>query len=560
MKKKRRKKYNLDFYITKYSDIEKLYLIIKYNYDGKIPIVLYNHFYSRILDSNLKKYFIQIFSKIVTEDTKENNEKYKKEIIQSYVPKHVNNIDKNHNVIKNVYARDFSFKKSLYGPRIVYKNYESYFFGNSNWFAPEILNMVKRLFTIKLRSNGDFIFIPYEDKNELIKLLSDAYQITYSKALNECIDAIQDVINRRINHLISKYRRFELYVPIEKLVFDESRQVYTYVANIYDIKSINETIYIEISSTELFSVLSEEQMNRFYKELNQRWGRGFRKNYSINDFVPILKSNLAHFKIPSIVIERLSNDRYIKLIAVYYEEKGIYAGGVGVYYKGYSTSTLPVIFKDDIKNSLNVIIRQVDGPFMETFYTAFQYMFNEGDLRIKTLLDKYRYDCDILNHVEYDRYRSGYSELRTFDPDDKNDWMWLSSQIKNGKFEKAYSFFDMDETYSTKAEYINKSSVKVYIAVERHQNIPEIPFTFYFRLHLYSLDTSKSVYRFKVIPSMLNEAIFFVWAYFSSNNYNKRQDFQLVQHYQKLFGISDFEKDIPLKYSYGLGYNESNWI
>lgn len=119
MKKKRRKKYNLDFYITKYSDIEKLYLIIKYNYDGKIPTVLYNHFYSRILDSNLKKYFIQIFSKIATEDTKENNEKYKKEIIQFDVPKHVNNIDKNHNEIKNVYAGDFSFKKSQYGPRIV---------------------------------------------------------------------------------------------------------------------------------------------------------------------------------------------------------------------------------------------------------------------------------------------------------------------------------------------------------------------------------------------------------------------------------------------------------
>lgn len=555
-KRKNKKAYNLDFYISNHSDLDKLCEIIKYKFGGKIPLILYNEFFNRILNPSLKRTYIQVFSKIVNKDAKVSIENLEKDTNRSN--KHMDRKKNNNDLIENVRAKDFVFKKSLYGPRIVYNDHETYFLGDANWFVPEILNSIDRTFKIKLRSTGVFCFVPIEDKEILRNLLSAEYNKTYSADLNDCIDTIKIEIKRRINQAVSKYRKFKIEVPIDRLVFDNIRQVYTYSINVNDILSLDDNIIIEISSQDLYEVISEVQLNRFHKELNDILGKRYRRNLDKNDFVPNLKSDIVEFKIPVIVLERLYYGKYIKLEAVYSEKNGIFIGNNGYISQGYSTESAPVIFNDNIKKSLKFIIRQVNSPYIETFYTSFQKMFNEGDLCIKALLNTYGQKYKICNHVENNRYCSGYSELMTFDPDNKNDWMWLSTQLKKGVFEKAYSFFDLDETYSTKAEFINKSSIKIYVAVERVESRPHcgLPLIFYFKLHLYSLDTTKSIYIFEVLPSMLNEAIFFLWSYFSSNNYNKRQDFHLIRRYQKLFGILDFERSIPLKFKHGIGYYE----
>lgn len=76
---------------------------------------------------------------------------------------------------------------------------------------------------------------------------------------------------------------------------------------------------------------------------------------------------------------------------------------------------------------------------------------------------------------------------------------------------------------------------------------------------MYTLDTSKSIYRYIVKENRVYEAIFFIWSYFSSENYNKRQEFEYILRWKELFGIRNFYKDQPLEYKRGIGFYDSRW-
>lgn len=81
-----------------------------------------------------------------------------------------------------------------------------------------------------------------------------------------------------------------------------------------------------------------------------------------------------------------------------------------------------------------------------------------------------------------------------------------------------------------------------------------------FIISMYALDTSKSIYRFEVEKDKINEGIFYIWSYFSSNNYNKRQDFDYILSLKEHFGIIRFYKDSPLEYRTGIGYCDRKWL
>lgn len=78
-------------------------------------------------------------------------------------------------------------------------------------------------------------------------------------------------------------------------------------------------------------------------------------------------------------------------------------------------------------------------------------------------------------------------------------------------------------------------------------------------ISMYALDTSKSIYRFIVEAGKTYEALFFLWSYFGSNNYNKRQNFEYVLQWKELFGIHKFYKDQTLKYKHGIGFYDPRW-
>ena len=75
---------------------------------------------------------------------------------------------------------------------------------------------------------------------------------------------------------------------------------------------------------------------------------------------------------------------------------------------------------------------------------------------------------------------------------------------------------------------------------------------------MYALDMEKSIYRFEVENEKFHEALFFIWSYFSSNNYNKRLDFHCIRYLMYDFGIYHFYKDKPLNYNYESGCYEEN--
>lgn len=137
--------------------------------------------------------------------------------------------------------------------------------------------------------------------------------------------------------------------------------------------------------------------------------------------------------------------------------------------------------------------------------------------------------------------------------------------MRSGVFLKAYAFRDKDETLSSKCGDTVKYPIKVYLTVKdasyKYRNyLGQFISVNKFVLSMYALDTTKSIYRFEVKKDKINEAIFFIWSYFSSHNYNKRQDFDYVLILKEHFGIIRFYKDSPLDYRTGIGYCERTWL
>lgn len=139
--------------------------------------------------------------------------------------------------------------------------------------------------------------------------------------------------------------------------------------------------------------------------------------------------------------------------------------------------------------------------------------------------------------------------------DENNNWIWLENQIKKGNVKEAFYFRDLDRRRSDSDSWGNRYAVDVYLSVsEKETNSLRKKIL----ISMYALDTEKSVYRFEVENEKFYEALFFIWSYFSSNNYNKRLDFHTIRYLMYDFGINHFYKDKPLNYNYETGYYEEN--
>lgn len=225
--------------------------------------------------------------------------------------------------------------------------------------------------------------------------------------------------------------------------------------------------------------------------------------------------------------------------------------------------------------SLIEIMRNIDDRFIITFYSAFRTMYHDYDSAVQSIYDqqykKYIHSIndDYVYFLRPDRsgyrhdYRLGLFSLSYFSVNNHSEWGWLKSQINKGIFMEAYTFYDRNLTYSTEND-LTKTPIKVYLAIQMHgvpcTNCEEtIVSTNNATLIMYTLDTSKSIYRFIVKENRVYEAIFFIWSYFSSENYNKRQEFEYILRWKELFGIRNFYKDQPLEYKRGIGFYDSRW-
>lgn len=216
------------------------------------------------------------------------------------------------------------------------------------------------------------------------------------------------------------------------------------------------------------------------------------------------------------------------------------------------------IFNEKNKHSLIDILRNIDNVYIITFYTAFKSVFNEEDNVIQEIFEKQKQliednDWDVSN-IAWERYSSGFSPLQKI-VEENNEWKWLKEQMKNGKVKEAFCFRDCDKWKSDTESWGNRyHPVNVYLTLSEKENILHHKIIL---ISMYAMDVEKSVYRFEVKPDKMNEALFYIWSYFSSNNYNKRLDFHRIRYLMFDFGIDYFYKTESLNYNYENGYYEN---
>ncbi len=590
--------------LTTFSEVYSIKSIIDRHYDGVMPKDAYDGLLSMIIDKDIRRYFISFFKfqKIEIRDNIDNSvlqgksikrQKPKKDkdkkIIQvtevERPKKTVTKLEKESGKDKEckspkigklykVRAKDFRFKFTGVNPRLIWGKRERFFLGRVEWFVPEVLNSIDRTFTIRKRRDEEFVFDPFDDQKVFRKLLEEKYEefktLKREKILKECDDIVSRYYEGKVNSFFSQFRSFSISVPLTDFSHNKEREVYSLHFNCLEHLQLNSELKYRVSITysSIEKLFEGKILHDYEEEIKKKWGEGCSDIYTLKEILPGIKSPFATIKIPSIYIERNRASETLELMIDYVSQEGLFRGHLHSRYASrYMTEMLPVVFPDYVRESLRRKIALVDTPFIETFYTAFTFMFDEGDWNIRQRRDRIMRNQDedsCYFTPEYQRYQSGLSPLLPFDKENKNDWMWLTSMLQKGVFDAAYCFRDKDETYSSKMGDTKKYNVKIYITVEKEKRkkfrsnewiiVPNS-----YTLSLYALDTEKSIYRFKVEGSNLYEAIFFLWSYFSSNNYNKRQDFYSVLVHKYLFGINDFYKANPLVYKKGIGYCDAKW-
>ena len=556
--------------IKKIKDAEEIKFInyvIDKAYGGKMTVNMYSSFLNLITKPTLKLYFINKFkSKLIKN---KNTKTEKSPLTSSSSNKTLKTIEGNNYIVNNgiitVTPSEFSFHHTQEGPKLIYKNHKTFFMGKREWFDQRVLKSIDRIFHITLRNyNSSFVFQPLTDKNEFEKLLETKYLELKSQVdkeeLEDCFSLVEEFLIIREKDFLNSFRQIKIKTYLNNYKFLKRKQIYEFKFNVFEYLQLPQTIRITIPLSSIIKHVQEEGYERFNNIVSEKWKKGYVKTFDITQVFPNLSKTETSIIIPKIFIDRFGKDKLIEIKVIYSEIEGKFNSKLVSYIRGYNynTETSDVVFNQEIKTSLRNILRKINDRFIITFYTSYIKLFNEGYNLIQEIyekeLTKFNDDDNVWPYMsEYNRFVSGFSELQCFDKENNNDWMWLTEQLKKGEIKEAFVFRDTDQTYSSKVGDTVKYPVKVYLTIseDRYKRII---------VSMYALDTEKSIYRFIVEKDRKYEAVFFVWSYFSSNNYNKRQDFLYIQHHFRDFGINYFYKDSPLEYRSGIGYCERGWL
>lgn len=570
--------------------------IVNSRYNGEMPLAMYKGFLKVISNPELKAYFVRNFKPssyipdappVITHNKKKKNSavgvpsaKVKTTSSSSSTLADENKQQSRYQSIFTVKATDFSCQHTVTGPHLVFRSHKAFCFVKSEWFQPRVLKSIDRTFQIRLSDYIGFTFIPHSDKQVFLNLLQQAYldveQQIYNEQLTSCLNTIEKYVNACVGRYIYNCHNIKFETNLEDYSFNEDKQVYIYKFNALEHLNIKTGgVRLHVPLTWILKHLDETECNKFHEEITSKYPDGYITVADLDTIFPNHTSFDITVVIPKIFIARFGKDKPIEIKAEYSSDLGYFKGGISSNIPGYryQTDTSGVVFSDDIKDSLINIMRNIDSRFIITFYSAFVSMFNEGDSIIQSNYEKQLESLKPKNKdyylyyswAEHVRYNSGYSLLLPFDTNNTSDWMWLTTQMKNGVFLNAYAFKDKDETLSSKCGETIKYPVKVYLTVKdasyTYKNyLGQTIHVEKIIISMYALDTAKSIYRFEAKKDRINEAIFFIWSYFSSNNYNKRQDFDYILLQKNHFGIFKFYKDSPLDYRSGIGYCDRKWL
>lgn len=585
-----KKKPSLTVYNVKtFRDFSHIQSILNTRYDGEMPLNMYKGFLKAISNPKLKECFVRTFKPKshgsvppINSSPKKKESKFAQSATSPRSSKKTSPLNSSTKSVFTVKATDFSFDATLMGPHLVFRTHKSFCYVRKEWFQPRVLKSIDRSFKIRLSDYVGFTFVPQSDKQVFLNLLEQTYleveQEIYKEQLYACLNSVENYITSRVNDYIRNCQNIKFETNLYDYSFNEEKQVYIYKFNALEYLGINSNgVRLHVPLSSILERSDEEYPNKFHNEITSEYPDGYITVVDIDKLFPNHTSLDITVVIPKLFIDRFGKDNAIGIKAVYFSYLGIFKGWITSHTPRYwyQTNTSEVVFSDDIKHSLINIMRNIDSKFIITFYTAFIYMFNEGDLAVQSkyekqleleLLKSQEEDPDFIYYwANHERFCSGYVPLLPFDTDNTSDWLWLTTQMKNGVFLNAYSFIDRDETFSSKCRETVKDSVKVYLTVKDasytyRNHLGQFIFVDKIIISMYALDTAKSIYRFVVKKDKINEAIFYIWSYFSSNNYNKRQDFEYILYFKEYFGIMNFYKDRPLEYRSGIGYCDRKWL
>lgn len=565
MKRKKRKLnpfYN--FNLTRFDQVVALGKL----YQDGMPLGLYTSFLNGIKIPELKKYFISVIKK--RKESINDVCDIPKEVNNKHQSKSINKIRKTRITISpvkkivEVSPQMFQFvntesKKS----RLFYYNYSCFFLGRKEWFTKEILNNINRKFKIQISNDDEFKFYPLEDKYEFEKLLKSEYEKEYYENYNKELRRISYTLEWRIKEAERKFkeelRTVRTQILFEKFTYYKNQRCYSYALDFFNFSEINKSTQkiFELSFLDILNLIDDLKWQPFYDDLKKRYGSGFKSFLNLEAIFPRLKTTKYVISIPKEFAERY----LIKNSSIKIELKYNFSFNEGYITGLYFCNDFPkriiinelvndkAIFHHKTGESITKILLSDElGIYRkEMFYSAYQIMFN----KTSDVIEKHIHELN-QKSIFRTQHHSKYNTLLKFDENNPESWIWLSDKIKTSVYQEAYVFIDMNRTYSNQwfpvGDY-RPPGILTYIAVEKEETI-------YWGkqrkvIQMYAFDSTKSIYTFYIEPKKIKHAIFAIWSYFSSFELNKREKYEFMEKFMKLFGISGMIKSEPLKfYSY----------
>lgn len=596
--------------IKTFNELNNLKKIIDKFYGGILPVQIFNQLYQRMTNKGIRDFFVLHFKPSNAtlpsyttpngRSIKIKKQKNQKNINQPSNPAHVKSqlsVRRGINPLLKISPMhiiklsDLTFEasKKANGYTLIYKGHTCKFPYHIKNLNRHVINRIEHKFKIFLDEYGQFRFENNIDLQNICNLINDSANKFHNEELTNSYVCILREIDYRIKNLIdSKVNNIKnpLYtIPIKEFTLNSSNLIYEKILDISDyISTIQNRREILITFDEIFDSIRSEYKTFHKEKIYERWKDGYFYTIPTEDLPNEPICPKVKCKVPAVLINCLENPSVIQIrlhfipdFSFWHDEAGHYISHISennkfqkrqeyyyrdhfrkdevAYFQNLSTDTKLKILKDIYK------VAEKENSCLPIMYMAYKLAFNETDANIETIYRKIKFSKG--DHF-HDRFRWNVRSAMIcplFEIDESTHWMWLESQIRSKRFIRCFYFHDLDVVQSHMLDRQPTNRKKAYIAIEeKHSSYKCQKSKGECYIYLYELDTNKKIYRFTVDFNRLDEAIFALWSYFSSHDYNKRENLVFFLSICDIFGIRSFIKLPSLNYNSILGYHEENWL
>lgn len=467
---------------------------------------------------------------------------------------------------------EFSFEQSSVGPKLIWGEYECLFYGAPEWFERDVLESIERTFTIRVSQALGLRFEPYSDREVLRDELDKAYQRKLNNLRTSKLNEILESIDWRINLEAKSYKanlhRFEYDIHLKDCVYDREKGIYIKRLNLFDClcKDASPFHTFTIPYKEIITYIGHYEWILYKKEIEKRWVKGYTEVINLKELFSKLESEEIEIIVPKVYV----NDYRIKDTVKVRITISEWSNRVSVRLLWPDTTTPPmtqpfITRLEKSKQSIQEKIKKLEHtPIVDCLKTAYIDMFSFKDDGSQNFQEKKRLLTDVnidtsqedWTYVDFDHWRF-HTPLYSYEKESEISFKWLKAQVKLGKYNRILNFEDLNRFVINK----NSWTVTTYLAISDTMSNPfNIRWGEMVKIDMYALDTTKCTYQWQVKKDQLEEAIFYIWAYFSSQRENKRERINKMLDYARMFGIIYYEKRLSLHHNYSFGYHGDDWV